>query len=176
MGKIKKTIYLVGAYQLLKPLYCAGMHFYNGEKREADSKLSNKERLLRTYAAGVEKPWALVTGGSEGIGAEFTKELARSGFNVCICSRSMDKLNKVKDLVEKECEGTKIEPVAIDFSKSTDYSGFVSNKEVMSNLRLVVNNVGYFKPKAVFASSGQELQDHLTINLYPITLITKYAK
>lgn len=48
------------------------------------------------YTEGTAKPWALVTGGSEGIGGEFLEQLASAGFNVAIASRSMDKLEKAK--------------------------------------------------------------------------------
>lgn len=37
--------------------------------------------------------WAVVTGGSEGIGLALCEELAKEGFHICIISRSETKLN-----------------------------------------------------------------------------------
>jgi short-subunit dehydrogenase len=39
--------------------------------------------------------WALVTGASDGMGAEYCRELARRGFNVIMVSRTQRKLEKV---------------------------------------------------------------------------------
>jgi hypothetical protein len=48
--------------------------------------------------------WAVVTGGSDGIGLGFCEELAALGFNVCMIARNRSKmeeaLRKIKDLNE----------------------------------------------------------------------------
>ena len=36
--------------------------------------------------------WAVITGGSEGIGLGFAQELSLKGFNICIISRNINKL------------------------------------------------------------------------------------
>lgn len=42
--------------------------------------------LLERY--GGKGTWALVTGASDGIGAEISKQMADKGFNVCLVSRT----------------------------------------------------------------------------------------
>ncbi len=49
---------------------------------------------LQRYHHGSE-PWALVTGGSDGIGLAFVNELAEQGFNVVLHGRNEAKLKKV---------------------------------------------------------------------------------
>ena len=44
--------------------------------------------------SGEEATWAVVTGGSDGIGLEMAKKLAREGFSVCIVSRNLEKMNE----------------------------------------------------------------------------------
>ena len=48
--------------------------------------------MITRYGKGT---WAIVTGSSDGIGAEYAKLLARKGFNVCLVSRTESKLKKV---------------------------------------------------------------------------------
>ena len=43
------------------------------------------------------KLWAVVTGASEGIGKQYALELAKAGYNIKICARSVDKLEKVAE-------------------------------------------------------------------------------
>lgn len=55
--------------------------------------LRKKLNLLERYGKG---SWALVTGASSGIGAQYCKQLARDGFNICLVSRTRSKLEKVE--------------------------------------------------------------------------------
>lgn len=43
---------------------------------------------------GDHKSWAVVTGGSDGIGLEMCKNLARQGFNICIVARNEAKMKE----------------------------------------------------------------------------------
>jgi 17beta-estradiol 17-dehydrogenase / very-long-chain 3-oxoacyl-CoA reductase len=36
--------------------------------------------------------WAVVTGGSDGIGEQFCKDLANQGFNICVIARNEEKI------------------------------------------------------------------------------------
>ena len=43
-----------------------------------------------------QAPWALVTGASDGIGAEYCRQLASDGFNIVLVSRTLSKLKAVE--------------------------------------------------------------------------------
>lgn len=45
--------------------------------------------------------FTVVTGGSEGIGFAYAKELARRHLNIILISRSMEKLQKARKLIGK---------------------------------------------------------------------------
>lgn len=51
-----------------------------------------RKRLHLLARYGGKGTWAMVTGGSDGIGLEFCKQLAKDGFNICIVSRTESKL------------------------------------------------------------------------------------
>ena len=55
--------------------------------------LRTKGNLIKRYGEG---SWAVVTGASDGIGAEYCKLLAEDGFNIVLISRTMSKLEKVE--------------------------------------------------------------------------------
>lgn len=48
--------------------------------------------MARYGSKSGKKSWAVVTGGSDGIGEEFCKELARRGFNICMVGRNTKKM------------------------------------------------------------------------------------
>ena len=56
--------------------------------------LRRKQNLIQVYGdpKSKEGSWAVITGASDGIGAEFCRQLARDGFNIALVSRTLSKL------------------------------------------------------------------------------------
>ena len=52
-----------------------------------------KSDLLTKYG---KDSWVVVTGASDGIGAEYCRQLAKLGFNIALVSRTMSKLQAVE--------------------------------------------------------------------------------
>lgn len=63
------------------------------------------------------KTWAVVTGGSDGIGLGFCEELAALGFNICMVARNKNKMEealaKLRELHEIETKS-----IVADFANS----------------------------------------------------------
>jgi hypothetical protein len=56
--------------------------------------------LLAKYGSADKKPYAVVTGGSDGIGLAMCEHLAANGFNICIMSRNSDKMKEKLTLIK----------------------------------------------------------------------------
>ena len=175
MGKVTKLIYLTGAYTLGHPLYVFGNHYYNNYRREEDTGLKTHLRIQQTYNSTNDK-WAIVTGASEGIGKSFAIDLAQSGFNVVLASRSKDKLEKVRKEILDINPQAKVKVVPIDLASTTDYGAITSDEEVMSNLGIIVNNAGQLFPGNFLQQDPARIQSKHKLNLNAITLLTKYAR
>ena len=50
--------------------------------------------LVSQYGSKQGRSWAVITGGSDGIGLAMAKKLAREGFNICIVARNADKMSQ----------------------------------------------------------------------------------
>ena len=77
VGIIKVLIFMMGVWRFIN------RHF-----------LRKGHDLLQRY--GGPGTWALVTGASDGFGAEFSRQLALKGFNIVLVSRTMSKLQAVE--------------------------------------------------------------------------------
>ena len=146
MGKLTTLIYLIGAYKVTKPLVDCAQYSYNSYFRPDQEKIDNDQRIQKIYGSNDgNRKWAMITGGSEGIGRQFCLDFARAGFNIAISSRSLDKLEKVKQEIQAIDPKVEVRCKAIDYSSETDYSSIISDSEVVNNLAFIVNNVGFLK-------------------------------
>ena len=89
---IERLALVLGAWKLLQCVIAFVKFIDRHFKR-------NKKNLFRRY--GGKGTWALVTGGSDGIGAEFCRQLAKDGFNICIVSRTVSKMEAIELEVRK---------------------------------------------------------------------------
>jgi uncharacterized protein len=86
-------------------------------------------------------PWALVTGASAGIGAEFARQLAALGLNLILIARRQQRL---KELAQELEDKNKIQAriVAIDLSRP-DFLPEILAVTQRLDVGLVVNNAGF---------------------------------
>ncbi|KAK1801263.1 hypothetical protein P4O66_022956 [Electrophorus voltai] len=84
--------------------------------------------------------WAVITGGSEGIGHAYALQLARHGLNVVLISRSREKLEKAARNIERST-GRKVKLISADFTKDNIY-GHIQESLRGLDVAVLVNNVG----------------------------------
>ncbi|KAH9403867.1 hypothetical protein TYRP_014378 [Tyrophagus putrescentiae] len=88
--------------------------------------------------------WAVVTGASDGIGLEYSRQLAEKGYNILLLSRTESKLKGVAEEIQKtypQCE--KIDFLAVDFSRLDIYEEIGAKlNSLEGQVKVLVNNVG----------------------------------
>lgn len=85
--------------------------------------IRTQKDLLKTY--GGNDTWAVVTGGSDGVGEQFCRDLAKLGFNICIISRNEQKMNEKLDDIKKTCgKNIKTRAIVADFFKMTKIADY----------------------------------------------------
>ena len=121
--------------------------------------------------------WALVTGATSGIGAEFTKLLAREHYDIILVARDENRLRKSAEELEKEF-GIKTEIIVADLS--------VENEIVKVEQRLLttdpslavgvlINNAGYgLKGRFINHTSAAEV-DLLNVLVTAVLRLTHAA-
>jgi len=106
----------------------------------------NRERRIKPLCPK-SGSYALVTGGSEGIGLEIARVLATKKWNLILVARNVKKLNKVASEFKEEFS-IEIEILPMDLSvpgSGKELYNKVTNLRVNSDLRveLLVNNAGF---------------------------------
>jgi len=108
-------------------------------------------------------PWALIVGGSEGIGAAFARKLASRGFKVVLVARKPEPLENLA--AELRATGTEVRTVAADLSTP----GVLDQvREVTDDLEigLLIYNAGANNTRGLFVELPEEVtQSVIAINV-----------
>ncbi len=100
------------------------------------------------------KPLALITGASAGIGATFARRLSRDGYGLILVARRRDRL----EAVASEVGGAEVLPA--DLTKEEDLKRVERRIAAAPNLDLLVNNAG-FGTRGRFFEIAVESQDQM---------------
>ena len=92
---------------------------------------------------GLQGKYALVTGGSKGIGKAIALELAREGVDVVIAARTMADLEKSAQEIESET-GRRVIPMALDVTQRDQVDRVTAEAaERLGGLHILVNSGSY---------------------------------
>jgi len=86
-------------------------------------------------------PWALITGASSGLGAEFARQLAARGLNLVLVARRKKRLDDLAQQLSKPYN-VQIETIAADLSKP-DFMSSIRPATQSREIGLLVNNAGF---------------------------------
>lgn len=90
------------------------------------------------------RSWALITGGSEGIGKGFGEILAGMGFNLLLIARNEGKLELTGKELREKYPNVRVECVSLDCytCRNADFIGKLEAILLGKDLSLLINNVG----------------------------------
>lgn len=134
------------------------------------------EHLTERYGKGT---WAVVTGGSDGIGLAMCKELARREFNIVIVSRNMEKMRLAEAEIRKVKPQCLVQLVEFDFTKTKEnhsveeYQKGIVDKVADLDVSILINNAGFMVPGDFERVSIEDHKSMIDVGIMPATLITK---
>jgi 17beta-estradiol 17-dehydrogenase / very-long-chain 3-oxoacyl-CoA reductase len=120
--------------------------------------------------------WALITGCTDGIGKAFAITLAKQGFNIVQVSRNPEKLAScASDLKSKY--GVEVRNIVKDFTHSTQnpilYFEEIHRKTLDLDISILINNVGTGARSFLHETLEKRVLDILSVNLFPITYLSR---
>jgi uncharacterized protein len=86
-------------------------------------------------------PWALVTGASAGIGAEFARQLAEMGLNLVLVARRKDRIEELGRQLEARWK-VQVKTITADLSQR-DFPALILSGTESIEVGLLVNNAGF---------------------------------
>lgn len=119
-----------------------------------------------------QKPWALVTGASSGIGAEFCRQLAAQGYQLVLVARREDKLKAVAEELEAAYGAFSL-IITADLSQKDASQSIISRLEEQNiEIEYLVNNAGYGLPGSFHVSDWQDHADFIQLMMTAVCELT----
>jgi short-subunit dehydrogenase len=121
----------------------------------------------------MESKYALITGGSEGIGFEIAKHFVRDGINLIIVSRNEEKIEKAKQELFKIKE-VDILTYSLDLSladSSENLVNFIQSKNI--SISYLINNAGFGIDGDFADQSVEDITSLLNLHILTLTKLCK---
>jgi short-subunit dehydrogenase len=118
------------------------------------------------------KPWALVTGASDGIGVEFCRVLAPRGWNMVLVARREQKLRELASSLRAE-HGAASEVIPCDLAEPNAAQALHrKTKDLGIEVDLLVNNAGLLQNGFFDEIDLAKQQAMLAVNVFALTSLT----
>lgn len=124
--------------------------------------------MLKAYA----DQWALITGASSGIGAEFARQLAARGMHLILSARREPLLNELAQELHT-AHGTKTEIIPANLSDPQEPARLVAEVEKRGRtVELLVNNAGFGNVGEIETTDVAKIMDLIQVNISALTDLT----
>ncbi|HVW02358.1 MAG TPA: SDR family oxidoreductase [Planctomycetaceae bacterium] len=124
--------------------------------------------MLSAYADN----WALVTGASTGIGAEFARKLAARGMHLVLTARREELLRELASELHT-AHGTKCEIIASDLGDPAQPARLIEQIEQKGiTLELLVNNAGFGNVSTIEETDVERILELIRVNISALTELT----
>ncbi len=128
---------------------------------------------LHDATATPRNAWALVTGASSGIGAEFCRQLAAKGYALVLVARREDKLHELA-IELKNIHDVPSLIIQADLSDTTACRSIVDRLERENiDIEYLVNNAGYGLPGSFHVPQWQEHADFIQVMMTAVCELTR---
>lgn len=116
----------------------------------------------------------VVTGGTKGIGRAIAVRFAREDFDVAICARKPDELEKLKREFGQHYPAARVYTLSADMADRKQIDSFVDFvTQIGQPVDVLVNNAGYFVPGSIATEKEGVLEDMMNANLFSAYHMTR---
>ena len=119
--------------------------------------------------------WAVITGGSDGIGFAISKRLAELGYGIAIVGRNREKTEGKLEEIRKLFPGTQTKAIIADIGQLTKLADYeqieLQTRDI--NVKYLVLSAGLCTIQTVTDMTDREFQDMIVVNAVSVAMLIK---
>ncbi|MFN4144718.1 MAG: SDR family oxidoreductase [Runella sp.] len=120
------------------------------------------------------KRFAVITGGTKGIGSALCEHFANGGYDIATCARSEADLKEMQNFYKWQMPNTELYVHKVDVSKKNEVEAFGQMiLDLNRPIDVLVNNAGIFIPAEVSDVENDVLENLINTNLYSAYYLTR---
>ncbi len=124
----------------------------------------------------IDRPVAVITGASAGIGAAAVQVFAEAGYAVALLARRMDRLEAVAADVSRTCPGATLLPVLCDVASDDSVNAaFAQITARFGRVDALINNAGYGVYGSVETTALNDFRANMETNYFGVIRCTQAA-
>ena len=120
----------------------------------------------------------IITGATQGLGFELAKKFVKLGYDICICSRNLKELKRIKNFLRNHIKNEKQKIIIskTDVSSERQVKNLIQNaKNEFKVIDVIINNAGVLGPKGNFEDLNLRKWDMaFRINFYGSLYVFKH--
>lgn len=120
----------------------------------------------------------IITGATQGLGFELAKKFVKLGYDICICSRNLKELKRIKNFLRNHIKNEKQKIIIskTDVSSERQVKNLIQNaKNEFKVIDVIINNAGVLGPKGNFEDLNLRKWDMaFSINFYGSLYVFKH--
>jgi len=129
--------------------------------------MKDKNKFLHRYGS-----WALITGGSSGMGAEFARQLGAMGFNLILVARRLERMQQLAEQITAEHK-VDIKIIQQDLADN-DFMQAIIKQTTDLDIGLLINGAGFALTGPLLDNDIEDEQGLLEVNCRAPLLLTHY--
>src|SRR5246127_4202996 len=122
-------------------------------------------------ARAMTKGWAIVTGASGGLGAEFTRALTERGHPVLAVGRAAERMSKLAG--RARTNGEVIETLTADLATPEGVETVIARARALGDIELLVNNAGLSTSGHFLKQSAEREIESIRVNVEALYRLTR---
>ena len=130
--------------------------------------------MTNSIQDSVQRPVAVVTGASSGIGLAIARRLAADGYDLAICARREDRLNEAAEMLRRQDINVLSQVVDLR-EESQILSFFAAIKTRWGRLDALINNAGLGHKESLMTGETAAWREMFDVNVLALCICTREA-